>query len=231
MLSSADTWLITVEQARALYPPDGSAHDFDHVLRVLALAERIGPAEGANMRVVRAACLLHDVARAEADAGGGDHARLGAERASVILASQPAELVEAVAHAIAAHRFRGGMRPLTVEAQVLSDADKLDAIGAIGIARAYAIAGEQGQRLWALVGAADYADVAHVPAGLHTPVHEYVFKLSHLKDRLYTATARRIARRRHAFMAAFFAELEREIHGDDELSPSFKLGAKSSRRS
>jgi uncharacterized protein len=207
---SSDDFPISITDARALYAQAGSAHDFDHVLRVLTLAERIGQAEGADMRVVRAAVLLHDVGRG----AGGDHAQLGAERARQALAGQPAELIEAVAHAIAAHRFRGRVQPATLEAQVLSDADKLDAIGAIGIARAYAIAGQENQALWAEVSQEAYADVRAIPPAEHTPVHEYIFKLTHLPERLYTATARAIARGRHRFMQQFFDELEREVHGE-----------------
>jgi uncharacterized protein len=206
-------WLITVDAARHLYADGNAGHDFDHVLRVLASAEHIGAAEGADMRVVRAACLLHDVARPEADAAGACHAEWGARRARHILAEFPEPLVGAVAHAIAAHRFRGQSRPETLEAQVLSDADKLDAIGAIGVARAYAIAGAERQHLWSSVQAGDYTDVRDIPPDEHTPVHEYLFKLRALRDRLYTPTARSIAEGRHRFMAQFFDELDCEVNG------------------
>ncbi len=210
MPSHSTSPLITIEQARALYRQDGSAHGFEHVLRVLKLAERIGAAEGADLQIVRAATLLHDVARGQA----GNHAVLGAVRAREVLAGAPADVIDAVAHAIAAHRFRGNAQPATLEARVLSDADKLDAIGAFGVARAYAIAGEDGQRLWAAVSPADYPDIRAIPASEHTPVHEYVYKLSRLSERLYTPAARRIAEGRRAFMQAFFAELDLEVTGE-----------------
>ena len=206
-------WLISVDAARQLYANGNSGHDFDHVLRVLTLGERIGAEEGADMRVVRAACLLHDVARPEADAAGACHAEWGARRARLILADYPEPLLGAVAHAIAAHRFRGQSRAETIEAQVLSDADKLDAIGAIGVARAYAIAGVERQRLWSSVQAGDFSDVRDVLPEEHTPVHEYLFKLRALRERLHTPTARLIADGRHRFMAQFFDELNREVNG------------------
>lgn len=205
--------MISVDEALMLYTRAGSAHDFDHVLRVLGLAERIGTAEGADLRIVRTAALLHDVARAEAAESGQCHALLGSQRARDILAGQPTEQVEAVAHAIAAHRFRGTIPPETLEAKVVSDADKLDAIGAIGVARAYAVAGRQGSRLWGVV-APEYHESAASSPREHTPVHEYVFKLSTLKDRLYTPTARAIAEGRHHFMAQFFERLDREVRGE-----------------
>lgn len=204
---------ISIEEARALYRDGGPAHDFDHVLRVLALAERIGRAEGADMAILRTACLLHDVARGRRDAAGEGHGLAGARLAREVLAGCPPAFVDAVAHAIAAHRFRGAVQPETLEAKVLSDADKLDAIGATGVARAYAVAGERGTRLWAAVQA-DYSIADDVPGREHTPVHEYVFKLAQLKDRLYTRSGRAIAAGRHAFMVQFFEQLAREVRGE-----------------
>jgi uncharacterized protein len=210
--------MITVEQARSHYSGEDAAHDFEHVLRVLRLAERIGDAEGADMEVLRAAVLLHDVARVQEDSGGPCHAQQGAKRAREILAHHPRQKVEAVAAAIAAHRFRSSTAPTTLEAKVLYDADKLDAIGAIGVARAYAIAGRHGQRLWAEVepGLAQRSvDEARgdIVNARHSPVHEYVFKLSRLKDALFTDSARRIAAGRHAYMVQFFRRLEGEVAG------------------
>ena len=77
--------MITIGQARVHYEGSDSVHDFDHVLRVLALAERIGQAEGANLEVVRAAALLHDVGREQAEAAGLDHAAFAANRTREIL--------------------------------------------------------------------------------------------------------------------------------------------------
>jgi len=88
--------MITVEEARQYYPQADSAHGFDHVLRVLVLAERIARAEGADLEIVRAAVLLHDVGRAEEAQGNGCHACIGAARAREILQSYPQDRVEAV---------------------------------------------------------------------------------------------------------------------------------------
>lgn len=208
--------LITPEEARKWYPADDSAHDFDHVLRVHALALRIAQAEGADAEIVSAAALLHDVARVEADRLGVCHAEMGARQARDILRGHPPDKVEAVAAAIASHRFRNAVKPPTLEARVLYDADKLDAIGAIGIARAYAIAGLRGQRLWS-----PWAEAAHLDADArdlhnadHTPVREFQVKLSRLRDSLYTEKARVIADSRHRYMDDFFARLEKEVAGE-----------------
>ena len=210
--------MLTVEEARLHYQGNDASHDFDHVLRVLRIAERIGAAEGADMVVLRTAVLLHDVAREEERCSGICHAEAGAKRARAILAGYPEEQVSAVAEAIATHRYRADAVPRSLEAQVLYDADKLDAIGAVGIARAYAIAGVEGQRLWGQVpdgyaergrteGRADGLD------GEHTPAHEFVFKLSKLHDTLFTETARRIGEERHVYMVAFFDRLRQELEG------------------
>jgi uncharacterized protein len=208
--------MLTIAEAESYYHAAETAHDFDHVLRVLALAERLARAEGADWEIVQAAVLLHDITRADEDAGrSGDHAQTAATRAREILLGRGVapERAEAVAHAIAAHRFRGSVAPQTLEAKILFDADKLDSIGAIGVARAYAISGVLNQRLWRAVAPDAVATRDQHNAG-HTAVAEFAVKLSKVRERVYTATARRIAEERHAFMAEFFARLEREVHGE-----------------
>src|SRR5512141_529228 len=129
--------MISIDFARSLYPADAdsanhdsanhdSAHDFDHVLRVVHLADRIAQTEGANVEVVHAAALLHDIGLDEGRAG---HETSAANRAKEILSAQGYDerFCTAVAHAIESHRFRSGPTPHTLEAQVLFDADKLDA--------------------------------------------------------------------------------------------------------
>ncbi len=207
---------ISVTAARALYADGGSSHDFDHILRVTALAERIALAEGADLAVVRTAALLHDVAESE---GRAHHHLASAARAREILRDQPPQFVEAVAHAIEAHRFRTEPAPRPLEAQVVFDADKLDITGAIGVARAFAYAGEHGNTLWRVPWreiAAGGGDAISQPAALgaaYTPSHEFVYKLDRITERLYTATARAIAAKRQDFMRAFFDRLDLEAAG------------------
>ena len=197
---------LSIEEARHLYAASDAAHAFDHVLRVYRLAERIGRAEGADLRVVLTAALLHDVARS-----GPDHHLRSAEAARDILAGEPPPFVEQVAHCIAAHRFRKGPPPETLEARVLQDADKLDAIGAIGVARAFAHAGHQGSRLWAPLS--QVAGEAPPSGANYTPVHEFWHKLRQLAAQLHTDTAQQMAHERHMFMESFFHQLERECQG------------------
>jgi len=196
--------MITVEQARSVYHND-SAHDFDHVLRVLANAEHIGRIEGANIDILRTATLLHDIARADQNQTRQDHATEGARRARIMLteAGQPAEFIEAVCHAIATHRFRADNPPKSLEAQILYDADKLDSIGAIGVARAFAYSGHVSRPLW-----------AEDEGNVHTALQEFRTKLTRVKDSLFTETARQIAQGRHKFMTQFFEQMAHEIRGE-----------------
>lgn len=200
--------MISIDQARSLYEGADSAHAFDHVLRVLALAEHIATREGADLEIVRTATLLHDIARAEPD-----HHLRGAEQARLILCDYPQERVEAVCHAIETHRFRKGLRPATLEACCLFDADKLDAIGAIGVARAVAYSATHGHRLWS-EPLSDIDPQSPPPSGIdYSPSHEFVYKLSRLQDQLLTTTARRIAEKRHQIMVEFFERLDAEVLG------------------
>jgi uncharacterized protein len=213
--------LLSVDAARQLYERSGSGHDFDHVIRVLALARQIAVAEGADLAVACTAALLHDVGESD---GRKDHHLRGAAIAREILQDQPPEFVEAVAHAIEAHRFRADPAPRTLEARVVSDADKLDAIGAIGVARAFAHAGSRGTALWRTpwreIADASMSspplDASTGPQALgagYTPVHEFVYKLNRIVERLYTATARAVAVECVEFMRVFFDRLDAEMLG------------------
>jgi len=207
--------MITIDQAQALYSDSDTVHDFDHVLRVLALTGRIGPSENAQMEIVRTATLLHDIGRYQAETLEIDHAVYAASQAAAILADYPTDMVEAVTHAIAAHRFRTQPAPRTIEAQVLFDADKLDAIGAIGIARAFAYGGAHSQRLWAPSEDIDlqrWLREGDDPES-HTPVHEFVVKLSRIREMLFTETGRAVAEERHAYMVSYFERLDAEVKG------------------
>ncbi|MBI5035077.1 MAG: HD domain-containing protein [Chloroflexi bacterium] len=206
---------LTIDEAKAYYSGAESAHDFDHVLRVLAMAERLARAEGADIEIVHTATLLHDISRPDEDTTGGDHALMAAERARAMVLERgmsPAQ-ADAVAHAIAAHRFRTSTPPHTIEAQVLFDADKLDSIGAIGVARAYQVSGALNQRLWSEVSS-DAMATRDQRNSDHSAYAEFVVKLSKVRERLYTVTARKIADERHAYMSEFFTRLGREIQGE-----------------
>jgi uncharacterized protein len=210
--------MLSIEQARAYYTGADPVHAFDHILRVLALAERIGPAEGADMEILRAAVLLHDAAgAAPSDAAGrGTHHQASADFAASVLEAEgwPGERIAAVLHCIRAHRFRGTETPATPEARVLFDCDKLDVLGAIGVARAMAYAGLAGQPLTAEPSERFLASSEKEPGEPHTPYHEFLFKLRHIPRRLYTPAARALAAGRHAYLSGYFDRLKQEVLGE-----------------
>jgi len=207
--------LIEIAEAQSLYTQADAAHGFDHVLRVWQLARHIGEREEADLWILQGAALLHDVARGAP--GISCHAEASALRAREVLASYPLDQVERVSQIIREHRYRSGPAPSSLESRVLFDADKLDAIGAIGIARAFAYSGAHGQRLtprvWEDVQRHDVALMPGDETQEHTPVHEYRQKLVHVADHLYTETGKRIAQERCAYMAVFFERLHREAQG------------------
>lgn len=214
---------LSTDAARALYAAGDAAHDFDHVWRVTRLADQLAKAEGADVEVARVAALLHDVPVAAQTAI--DPAQLrkahhlaAADFARTYLTTQgmPTAQIDNVVHCIEAHRFRDqSVQPVTLEAKCLYDADKLDSIGAIGVARAFAYAGNSNNRLWTTPWPA-VPLISEKPTGAdYTPVHEYVYKLQQLLDTLHTETARRLGRARHQFMGDFFEQLDREMRQCD----------------
>ena len=209
--------LLTENEARQLYVDGDAAHDFDHVLRVARMAERIALAEGADLLVVRLAAYLHDVPVEEPshEARLAHHLR-AAQFARKLLLDRGMEpqKVENVEHCIQAHRFRDqSIQPNTLEAQCVYDADKLDSIGAIGVGRAFTFAGAFGHRLWTEPITQTPPYEARPKNGDYTPTHELVYKLQKLQDTLFTKTARQIGVERHRFMLAFFKQLDDEMLG------------------
>lgn len=174
---------------------ESGSHGFDHTLRVTRLCERLGEDEKADMRVVLPAALLHDIARPLEEEKGVAHEKAGALIAEEFLRSIGYEevLIPKISHAIRTHRYRSESRPETLEAMVLSDADKLDAMGAIGIARTFMQAGEQ---KGTMSDATDH-------------IHE---KLLKLKGLMYTRGARGIAEERHRVLETFLLTFEGELH-------------------
>ncbi len=208
----------TLAQARTWYTDADPIHDFDHILRVYRMAERLGQIEGADLEILRAAALLHD---AEGTTPGGaeraSHHERSADFAARILAEEgwPAERIAAVQHCIRAHRFRGdGEHPQTVEARVLFDSDKLDVLGAVGAARTVGYAALSGMPAYAQPSASFLAGGQREPGEPHSAYHEYIFKLSKVKERMFTASARALAEERHAYLKEFFERMIQEYNGN-----------------
>jgi len=212
--------MITVEEAKSWYEDADEVHSFEHVLRVKAMAERIGRVEGADLEIIEAAAYLHD-SRGASPAEGGkerkEHHITSAEFAGEILASKgwSQERIEAVQHCIRAHRFRhNGERPESPEAQCLFDADKLDVLGAVGAARTIAYAVLAGQPVYAQPSQKFLETGEKEPGEPHSSYHEYLFKLRKVKDQLFTRTGRAIAQERHLFLERFYEQLIAEYRGE-----------------
>ena len=166
---------------------------------------------------MRAAVLLHDV---EGDATDQEsryaHHEISAAFARKVLSTKgwPEEKIDAVVHCILAHRFRRGESTKTVEAQVVFDADKLDAIGAIGVARAVAYATQAGEPFYTEPSAQFVESGERQPGEAHSAYHEFIFKLRNIKKRMYTPTGKAIAEQRDRAMAVYFEQLKAEIQGE-----------------
>ncbi len=200
--------------ARKHFKGARGSHAWDHTLRVYRLCDRIGAAEGVDLDVVLAAAYLHDIGRIHQDDSNGAlcHAEKGAHMARTIV--ERLALSESqkqnILHCIRSHRFRSDHPPQTPEARVLFDADKLDSIGAVGVARAFLFAGEVGARLHS--EAPNIEDCK--PYSIDdTGYREFKVKLSQIKDRILTAEGRKLAEGRHQVMVEFFNRFLDEYEG------------------
>lgn len=211
---------ITIDEARAWYQDADPVHDFDHVMRVYRIAERLALMEDADLEIVRAAALLHDsVGSAPGGEGGAraEHHIASALFAGEVLAKKgwPKDRIAAVQHCIRGHRFRGKAdKPETLEAQVLFDADKLDVLGAIGAARTIAYAALDGQPAYAEPSEQFLQTGVKIPGEPHSSYHEFLFKLQKVKDRMFTPSGKALAEARHAYLVGFYEQLQAEARGE-----------------
>jgi uncharacterized protein len=212
--------MLNVETARNWYPGVDPVHGFDHILRVYRMAVRLAKIEGADLEIVRAAALLHDAQGSQTE-GGEDgrqnHHHASSDFARQILESEgwPPDKIAAVQHCIRAHRFRDNTEtPQSLEAKILFDADKLDVIGAVGVARTIAFDVVVNQPIYTEPSERFLATGEKEPGEPHSSYHEYIFKLSRIKDRLFTKTAQDLAKERHRFMDEYFERLGAEERGE-----------------
>jgi uncharacterized protein len=195
---------------------DGS-HDLGHFQRVWRAAQYINKEEGliADPLVLLTAAYFHDLVSLPKNHPERNTAsRLSAERTVRLLEETfvdfPREKIEAVRHAIHAHSFSAGVEPLTAAARILQDADRLEALGAIGLARVFYTAGQLGQKLF------DEED----PLASFRELDDKMYALDHFKvkllklpARMNTATGRRLADERAAYLTVFMERIHSEIKG------------------
>jgi uncharacterized protein len=201
-----------------------SCHDWEHTKRVLKNAliiseTLINDKIKVDMKVVKAGALLHDIARPEELTSDSKvcHAQLGAELVPGILKHLQISDIShtAVAQCVRAHRFRNrGQKPKTIEEKIIFDADKLDSLGAIGVARAIHFSGRIGSvlhnKLEVAVNSEPYSreDSAY---------REFLIKLRYIPDKMLTSPGRTIAAERYLFMEIFFKKMNEEFYGISAL--------------
>jgi uncharacterized protein len=208
MPASADVIARTVEHVQQTLAGDSSGHDWWHIDRVRRNALRIAREERADLVVVELAALLHDIADWKFH-NGDDTAGPRAAGEWLVRNKVDPATVEAVCEIIARVSFKGAgvlTEMPTVEGKCVQDADRLDAIGAIGIARAFAFGGHFGRPMYDPGTPAEFHEsfMAYKTNSGPTINHFYE-KLLLLKDRMQTAEGKRLALERHQFMEAFLA--------------------------
>lgn len=201
---------------REKLPIDATGHDWHHVFRVRRNALSIASAETVDRLVVELAALLHDIA--DHKFHGGD-AAIGPRVARDWLQENGASsaTVDHVVQIIERLSFKGAavtQEPMSLEGQIVQDADRLDALGAIGIARAFAYGGHKGRPLYdPAIGSEQHATFAAYQSSAGPTLNHFYEKLLLLKDRMNTETGRRLAEERHAFLEEFLLRFYAEWGG------------------
>jgi uncharacterized protein len=193
-----------------------AAHDRAHVHRVVTNACRLAEEEGADLRIVRPAAWLHDcVALAKDDPERDQASRRAAEVAVRFLETvgYPADTHDAIRHAIEAHSYSAGIEPETPEARVVQDADRLDALGAIGIARCFMVGGALGNELY---HPGDPFCEDREPDDRTYTIDHFYEKLLRLPATMQTAAGRREAARRADIMERYLDGLRTEIRASSD---------------
>lgn len=196
---------------------DGGGHDWWHVHRVRNLAVRLAAEEGADLFITELAALLHDIADYKLSGSvtaGAQAARSFCSRQGLL-----AEDVEHVVNIVADLSFKGAGVPdatMTLEGRCVRDADRLDAMGAIGIGRAFAYGGQVSRPLWEPDRSPDYHDSEMAyRRGSSSTIDHFHEKLLLLESRITTEAGRKLARHRHLFLVAFLEEFASEWDGRD----------------
>lgn len=221
-LQSYKHWLLELaKQAMADEGSQDAAHDFDHLVRVMALADTIQAREGGDLPTIWASVALHDIGRERERLYGGDHALIGAEMAAGLLRNThfPQEAIPLVQQAIREHRMTGGATPHALEGRILYDADKIDCLGAVGIGRLYCITGRYNQKVYSpvppeIVEPIDPLIIRSLRRRAdYSPSIEFQLLFTNLPERMTTNTGRELARERFAYMQEFFSRLQQEVVG------------------
>ncbi|GAA4878598.1 HD domain-containing protein [Ferrimonas pelagia] len=187
------------------------AHNLAHIERVVAAAEQLAISENAELAVVLPAAWLHDVVLIDKrDPRRSQASVLAADKAIELLREYgyPEQYIDAIHHAIAAHSWSAGIATETLEAKIVQDADRLDAIGAIGLARCLMLGGQFGNELYHSDD--PFAEQRELDDSTYCLDHFYV-KLQHLPGQLSTDAGKAEGQRRWAYIETFMATLKGEL--------------------
>jgi len=207
------------DKAKEFFVDASGCHDWSHVERVYGLAMSIAKEEKADVNILKIAIYLHDIGRKEEMVTGGKicHAEKGVELAENILSRYnfDKKTKENIKHCILSHRYRNNQKPATTEAKILFDADKLDSIGAIGIARDFLFVGHSGSNCLYTGNEKKLAksNGNYSFTNEDSALLEYYSVLKKVKSKMLTKTAKKIAIERHNYMVSFFKRFEMEIKG------------------
>lgn len=198
------------EQIRPFFPENGG-HDIGHTLRVRKLSLYIAKAESADLEIVEAAALLHDIARTDEDKGKVEcHAAHAASEAEAILKKVkfPEQKIEQVRHCVAVHRASKGMKANTAEAKILQDADRLDVIGALGTARIFYKAGEANAPMYLPESDLNALYKGQYDAALNHLIRKGINLLK--PESFNTKTGKTLAKQRYNFTKTFVDQFLKE---------------------
>lgn len=199
-----------VREIRKKYDLSDKAHDLNHSRRVMGVAMHLAEKEGADKEVLVAASLTHDLHRLSNKGYVPPEETLAEVRAILKESNFPSDKLEDVLDCVRVHddyNFSGKNRASTVEQEVIQDADNLDALGAVGVARAFAYGGKHNQPLWERDEESEDDYDPSAESSIITHFHQKLFKL---KDSMNTDTAESLAQDRHDFMVKFVKEFKKE---------------------
>jgi uncharacterized protein len=199
-------------KVRKIYEGRDPAHDLQHILRVYKNAELIGKREGADMEVLLAAVLLHDiVVYPKGSAKSSKSADDSADMAEKILKGYGVskEKIDRISYCIRTHSYSRRLVPATLEGKILQDADRLDALGAIGIARTFSVGGSEDRMFYNPDD--PFCKTGREPDDRRWTLDHFQAKLLRLKDSMNTKAAQEMAEERTRFMEQFIEQLKKEL--------------------
>jgi uncharacterized protein len=188
------------------------AHDFHHIMRVYKNAKRIGRREGTNMEILLPAVLLHDlIVYPKGSAKSSKSSDESADLAANILQSYgyTQDQINQICYCIRAHSFSKRLVPASLEGRILQDADRLDALGAIGIARTFSVAGSENRTFYNPND--PFCKSNRDLDDMQWTLDHFQTKLLKLEDFMHTQTAKKMAKERTRFMKLFIRQLQKEI--------------------